>query len=310
MPFRLTPLILLIILLSACSREQAGDRLFVYTDAQGNLVAVQSRQESTEENNTPDQESDADPDGTARSVPRQQPGEVLDEETLKQTLEDDEDLQALLDADERDRFVVYPGGDGELVRAPVDLVAEREARAAQGPGYEDLDGLVEGGYIETMTAISADCCGHLPAHAQLLESGREVAFRFSEAERPSMAWQGSHTPVQVLRFSDELAAWRVISYKRPGGYLHPFALLLDEAGAPVLLVNNLFSRRYPETWYRYGFLQGTIAREPEHHYLVLYLPYDENNLSLGGVVAETDVPLSMTGELSVRGFARPPGAGN
>lgn len=63
-----------------------------------------------------------------------------------------------------------------------------------------------------------------------------------------------------------------------------------------MLVDQPFSRRYPETWYRYGYLQGTLEKDQGQHYLVVFLPYLQGRDGTDGLKLVTEGELVLTAQ--------------
>lgn len=202
---------------------------------------------------------------------------------------------------EDERFIVFPGADGQLVRQKYDAnevkaieKATRQARAE----IQDYQWISDT-YVEATVEIEVGCCSHLIAKAEELpvKGATDVEFSATQAQQIQLAAQSPTWPARLYKLPAGISAVLIKSYKKKKQYLHPQLLLLDDAGEPVLQVSNVFSKRYPETWARHGYMEGALIMEPNYRYLLLYLGYEEgqveglpfdvekeNSLSLDGVV--------------------------
>ena len=194
-----------------------------------------------------------------------------------------------LEARENDRFISYVDETGQLVSRPLDMGAEREAASSAPAPYETLDA---DAYLETYRALRADCCQHLLAEAQSLESGKEALLAFG-ADTPVLVGESAYR-ARIYSFPDEVSRVSLMAFIRKQGYLAVELLWLDKDGLPVMLVDQPFSRKYPETWYRYGYLQGTVEKEPGQYYLVVFLPYFESRPGTDGLKQVTEGELVLT----------------
>lgn len=287
---------LLCLLLAACSTGRQGGGLYVYMDEQGNLVAgeIPATQGAAAENIPA---ADADPD---------QPGpaavQALSPEQLSSAADEDLARSEAAPELEQERFVTYIDGDGQVTRQRVDLAAERRAKEERVPAFEDIEPALDDGYgyLETVTPVAADCCLAAMDEAQTLRPGQERLLRYNGEQSTRVAIGGAWLPARVLALSEDVREVRVLSFKQRGSYLHPQLLMLDELGRPVLQVDNVFTRRFPESWSRYAYIEGTLGREPGQRYLVVYLGYAEGGLP--GLLAEPDSELAIEGSVVVRGY--------
>ncbi|MFN3713134.1 MAG: hypothetical protein ACK4SX_05705 [Alcanivoracaceae bacterium] len=279
----------LIALSASCSNsrpDQGG--FYSWVDAQGNLVTVPREAETSPQEASaaaPDEEGDGEPYLT------------------------DEEISSRLEERERDRFVVYTDASGYRVVQQVDVVEARKTREEALAGRsERLDDQAQL-YVERMEGIPADCCRELLARAATLKPGAELLFSF---ERGPWQWVRvpELRPAAAIRLSADVSMVRFQSFLLPKGYLHPQALFLDADGQPMLLVDNLFVRRYPETWYRHGSLEGEVPVEAGATWLVIYLGYAGQSASGRPALVpgayywrEPSSPLAVQGELTVRGLA-------
>lgn len=286
---------LLALIASCTSNRPSSGGFYSYVDAQGNLVTVPREvSEPTQGAEQPSQEA-------ATGAPQSLDAAELEQQSEYAT---DEEVQARLEKLERDRFVSYTDVSGYRVTEPVDVVAAREAEAAAPKGYEVLQPEAAG-FIERVEGVPERCCVEPLDQAQTLEPGRELLVSFD----PPWDWVSMPTrhPAAAIRLEPGIAALRFQTFLSGRGYLHPQAALLDEAGTPILLIDNLFSRRYAETWARLGYLEGEIPLEPDAVWLVLYLGYaGESGAGRPEVLpgeyywAEPSSALALQGELVVR----------
>src|SRR5690606_5625621 len=117
-------------------------------------------------------------------------------------------------------------------------------------------------------------------------------------------------PAAAIRLDPAVKQLRIQTFLTQRGYLHPQAVFLNRDGEPMLLVDNLFSRHYPQTWYRLAYLEGDVPVEEGAVWMVLYLGYAGEGARgrpelLPGQYywAEPTSPLALKGELVVRGLA-------
>lgn len=304
--------VLLASVLAACANQGEDTRFYSYVDETGRLHTVESEAAPAQQR----AEAEKSQKTTAVKPPNEAPfgpfGKLSDDALHSQSANysivgeasripaEEENIEALLE-EEDERFVVFPGADGQLVRQRYDAneakafeIAARKARA-EAKDYQ----WVSDTYVEATVEIDANCCQHLIAHAQAFEAkgNTDVEFSTTQSQRMSLAQGSPSWPVRVYKLPSDVNAVVVKSYKKKKTYLHPQLLLLDDAGAPVLQVSDVFSKRYPETWARHGYMEGALALEPNFKYLLIYLGYeagqvgelpfdveDEHSLSLDGVV--------------------------
>ncbi|EKF72808.1 hypothetical protein A11A3_16822 [Alcanivorax hongdengensis A-11-3] len=203
-----------------------------------------------------------------------------------------DEVEADLKDKERDRFVTYMDATGQLVNRPVDLVAAKEAKENAGPGYQTV---AQDQYLETYREIRSDCCKHLIDDAIALHLNRQRSIHFGDE---SALMVGDEPYRAVLLAPDEgVSAIDVRAYLKNKGYVAAQILWLDSSGTPVLLVDQPFTRRYEENWYRYGYLEGTLPRQQGQTYLVVFLPYTQDHPSTDGLTA------TLSGDLVVTGVA-------
>lgn len=286
----LAALVLLCLVTAGCTTSGSRGGFYTYVDDQGNLVTgeLPVSQEVAES----PQKS-----GTLLSTV-----ETLATTPMDYAPENAAAVDSLPEQEVEERFVTYLDGDGQITRQVIDLDAARRAEAERGPGYDliEREGAEPVGYIETVTPVGTDCCAGLLAEAATLRPGQEVMLTFNAAQSQQIRVGQQWVPARALKLRREVTDIRLLSFKQHGRYLHPQLLLLDEQGIPVLQVDNVFTRRYPETWARYAYIDGTLPREPGHRYLVVYLGYAGGGLP--GLVREVDSELVMDGSVVVRGY--------
>lgn len=277
-------------LIASCSNNRpSSGGFYSYVDAQGNLITVpREGPENAEEQSQVDEV------------------EPLDSASLEQQAEyaTDEEVQARLEKSERDRFVSYTDTSGYRVTEPVDVIAAREAEASAPKGYEVIQPGVTG-FIERVEGVPERCCIEPLDQAQTLKPGQELLVSF-DAPWDWVSMPARH-PAAAIRLQPGIAALRFQTFLGGRGYLHPQAVFMNEAGTPILLIDNLFSRRYAETWARLGYLEGDIPVESGAVWLVLYLGYaGESGAGRPEVLpgeyywAEPSPPLALQGEMVVR----------
>lgn len=259
-------------MLVACQNQPGSEgHFYAYTDAQGNLItsdpAVGNQQVETESR----------PQNGKRTA-KAEPAEKLGSDELAD-YRPSEQVDAEMEARERDRFITYVDESGQLVSRSMDMKAEKDAIAARPEGYQTL---APAPYLETYRAIRADCCQHLLAGAEQIKPGKDKLLAFAD-ESEALAGEQRYR-AQVLALAEGVDQVELKAFIRQKGYLSVQLLWLDEQGRPLLLVDQPFSRQYPETWYRYGYLEGTLPREPGQHYLVVFLPYFQDEPATDGLL--------------------------
>ncbi len=260
----------LCLLLSACQSSTGQGEFYVYTDAQGNLVTIEKPvSEQTAEEAKEDSVETVDTSGAdLLSAPLEdyRPSEEIDQE---------------LAAKERDRFITYVDESGQLVSRPVDMVAEKEAKNRVEPDYAELPG--GDGFLETYRTIRQDCCLHLLEEIETLGAGQEMLITFGPDSPVLLGDQPFKA--KALKLAENVNSLDLKAFIRKKDYVAAQLLWLDEQGRPLLLVDQPFSRKYPETWYRYGYLHGTFPRESGQRHLVVFLPYQQQQPSTDGLQA-------------------------
>ena len=256
--------------LSACQNSPGQGEFYVYTDAQGNLVTIEKPvSEQAAEEAKEDSVETVDTSGAdLLSAPLEdyRPSEEIDQE---------------LAAKERDRFITYVDESGQLVSRPVDMVAEKEAKNRVEPDYAELSG--GDGFLETYRTIRQDCCLHLLDESETLGAGQEMLISFGPDSPVLLGDQPFKA--KALKLAENVNSLDLKAFIRKKDYVAAQLLWLDEQGRPLLLIDQPFSRKYPETWYRYGYLQGTFPRESGQRHLVVFLPYQQEQPSTDGLQA-------------------------
>jgi len=299
----------LLVGLSACANQTENKHFYSYVDETGRVHTVETEQKAKSEPQTepvvevkPKAPSDTPFGPFGRLSEGAEQSQTANYSIVGEAsrIPEEESTEALLE-EEDERFVVFPGADGQLVRQRYDAnevkayeKAAREARA-EVKDYQ----WVPDTYVEATVEIDADCCQDLLPKAVELDTKGSTDVEFSQAQfqRLSLAAGSPSWPVRIYTLPPDIGAVVVKSYKKKKQYLHPQLLLLDDTGTPVLQVGNVFSKRYPETWARHGYVEGTVTMEPNFSYLLLYLGYEagqyeglpfdveeEHSLSLDGVV--------------------------
>ncbi|KGD65748.1 hypothetical protein Y5S_00972 [Alcanivorax nanhaiticus] len=267
---------------SAMPTGDSASGLYVYTDAQGNLVTLERPAEKTPE--PPSEQAEATSNPKPAAVPR-----AMGEDSLEDYRPSGEIDQELAER-ENQRFVTYVDETGQLVSREINMGAEWAAAKAAPDNFQAL---TTDGFMETYRAIRADCCSHLLETAKPLEAGDERLVSFDGGSE-TMVGENAYR-VHAYRMDDKLRGVTLNAFVKGEGYLAAEVLLLDAQGVPVMLVDQPFSRKYPETWYRYGYLQGTLERETGQQYLVVFLPYFESQPGTDGLLKVTQ------GELVIKG---------
>jgi hypothetical protein len=317
-------LFFLLICSAACQnpaqRGEEDKHFYSYVDARGNLVTVDSDGRSGGP-----KESELEPaEGKGETVAGvQQKGGSLGEavpgqgiqafmdvnpEKFQTPEEAKEKLEARVRESEQNRFVSYRGPEGEIVTRPLDLVAERRAakQREQSPGFEELER--DPRFRERKTRVPADCCRHLVEDAAVLREGTNTRLRLDGS---LLIRLDRDRPATVVRLGPGIGVIEVKSYLRKQSFLAPQLLVLNKEGFPILKVDSLFTRHYPENWARHGFMQGRMERAPSFAYLVFYLPYaviGEEGMRQEPVRREGDDPFqhSLQGELVVEALPHRP----
>lgn len=216
----------------------------------------------------------------------------------------EQEIEARLEARDRDRFVSYPDEDGRVVTHALDMKAVKEATSARGPGYDTLEP-DEQAYAAGSVALRADCCVEALEGAIELKPGDESRLAFSGASVSTIELDGLR-PAMVFRLMPGVARVEIQSWLREQGYLHPRLLFLDQKGEPLLLVDYPFSRRYPETFLAWPSLFGDIPVPAEAAWAAVYLPYagvEEGRAFLSGEPvpgSEPDMALRLQGDAVIR----------
>lgn len=315
-----------LILLHACASKpgnQESSGFYTWVDAQGNVHSVApkaaaKRPESplssaVDESTQPPAAAQDDPQASAEGAPTFKQRALASTPDELWAMSDDgyisqEELDAKLEQRERDRFVSYPDEQGRLVPRAVDLPAEREARNKTNVGYEEIgEATVE--FTDTATQVTASCCAAGVVDARVLSVDTQVRLNFSSRNVATVMVNGRH-PALTFALDQSVAAIELEAWLTRAGYLHPQLIYLDQNAVPMLLVDNVFSRRYPETLFRHPSLFGKLPVPEGARWVVVYLAYverhrDENQLQSGAMVSgqEPEVPLALQGDAVLRALA-------
>lgn len=284
MKFRLSAVVLSLAAVVACSSSPPGEQPGFYTwvDAQGNLVTV-------ERGDTPPAgkaDGAVPPTSSgASAIPRAEAPSVTPTDNIvtadnpvalweagDDAYVTEQEVQARLEARDRERFVTYPEEDGRLVTRSLDMKAVKDASASRGPGYETLAQAPGPEYAAGSIALRADCCARALEKAIELKVGEESRLVFTGRTVSAIEVDGLR-PALVFRLESGVTRLEVQSWLRDQGYLHPQLLFLDQAGSPLLLIDYPFSRRYPETFFAWASLFGEVPRPADARWVVVYLPY-------------------------------------
>lgn len=292
---------------AGCSNPDRDGGFYAYTDASGRLVTGEIPAKDTAADSTP-ADIEVAPVPATRPEPAPPVPEAVDTDVLAaelwqpaagaQSTPDAAAWSAAETDDPSDRFVTYYDASGQLQRERIDVPAAQAARRERAAAYVAIEAPDSEEFLETVTPIRADCCQHLREGATLLRPGKEHSLRFAPGQGPFLRQGDRLLPARVVALAPEVKDVELVSFKRGGQYVHPQLLVLDGEGTPVLQVNNLFTRRYPESWAHYASVQGTLPREPSHRYLIFYLDYSAAAQALW--VPEQDAALSEQGALLVR----------
>ena len=257
--------------------------LYVYTDAQGNLVTMERNREPEPRPSRPAAPS------SDTSNPKMAESTPLGVDNLDDYRPSGEVDQELINR-ENQRFVTYVDETGQLVSRPVDMGAERAAAQAAPAPYEAV---AADGFMETYRPLRADCCVHMLDTAKSLEVGSENLVSFDD-DSLQMAGESGYRAM-VFKLEEPVSGVTLNAFIKKKGYLAVELLWLDASGTPLMLVDQPFTRKYPETWYRYGYLQGTLERESGQQYLVVFLPYTEEQPGTDGLLQVTQGELVLWG---------------
>lgn len=302
--------------LAACqpgARNTDEGRFYSYVDAQGNLVTVErAPAKQGEQASSAAKSGGAETEMGGEGPPNGGNPEAMevDPDQYQTPEQATQGLKEKVREDERDRFISYRGPEGEIITRPLDLVAEREAAEhkearKKARAFERLPD--SGRYKESTSRVPADCCRHLIEDAGLLERGSNIRLRFKQVRHVKL---DRDRPARVLRLGPEVGALEIRSFIRENQYLAPRLLVLNAEGRPILKINNMFTRYYPENWARYGYMGGRVERSRDFAYLVFYLPYavmDENGprLEPDAQKGAGEFKRALTGELALTGRRGP-----
>lgn len=300
---RLAGLLVLFSLAASCTNTNRPSEggFYSYIDAQGNLVTLKR---------APEPEAEPVDKQTIAANQRKRLAE-LDADSLGEPGEyqTDEQVQQRIDELERDRFITYTDASGYQITEPVDVVAARKAKAEESAIYRPFTEGISG-YVERVEGVPERCCDEPLKGVAELKLGMEALLSFDRPWR----WVSmpKRHPATAIRLAPGTVALRVQTFFGGRGYLHPQVAFLDQNGVPILLIDNVFTRQYPETWIKHGYLEGELPVEPGSVWAVFYLSYagesrDGRPELIAGeyLWAEPSVPLSLKGELLVRALRIP-----
>ena len=275
--------------------QQGG--LYQYVHAQGNLVTMQR---------PPTHDADKSlPSGAIKLEPV--PAEVLDD--TQESYLSDAEVDKLLENRERDRMISYVDSSGYRITQSFDVVDAREKREAERQARYDSLGNRVSNFIERLEGVPQLCCRAPLKAAQTLKAGEEQLLSFATPPWQWVIMPASH-PAVALKLAADIHTLRVQSFLQASGYVHPQAVFLDRNGIPLLLVDNIFARHFPEAWHRFAYLEGDIEVDEEARWVVFYLGYATQSgqgrpeLVPGDYPwADPSAPLGLQGELVVRGLS-------
>lgn len=286
------PWLVLLPVIAGCSASpQDNDRSFYsWVDPQGNVVSV-VRDDGASASPVEAQAGQAERSGSgapeqAAPVRPEQPRATTPAELWQLDLTDyesEDQVSARLEAQERERFVSYPDESGRVATYPLDMTAVRESRPERNDDYEELPaGSMP--YIERKATITASCCDAvLDAQSSLgVGDQRRLTFRGKAVRFLDI---GGLRPALVFLLEEGVEELELQSWISGSGYVHPQVLFFDSTGKPLLLVDNVFSRRYRETLFAWPSLHGVIPVIPGADRVAIFLPYaslDDGRLRMSG----------------------------
>lgn len=295
-----TLLVIVATLSSGCaSRDQQSDsdKFYTYIDATGTPVVIAR---DSVEDDVLRQESDSKPEASIISradsgddAPSVTPStQNVAEDALPPLAQNPDQLwalpdeqylgvdqiEALFNAQDRDRFVTYVDETGQRRTEALDLAAVRSAddeapqEEAQGeslfPDVASGDAaVVTEGWLE----ISHDCCRQAIERAPEVTHTGEAPLRFSGAHLALIKLDGAR-PALALPIPADTTSLRIQSWQARG-YLLPQLMFLDGEGVPLVHVAMPFSRFFPETWRSKARLEGRVPVEPGAQWVLFFLDY-------------------------------------
>lgn len=281
MSSRLLSVVLSLCAVTACSSSPSDDNAGFYTwvDAQGNLVTVERDDEPEKTSPSASDAASVESPATSAAPRPAVPGDDIVTadnpmalwEAGDEAYISEQEIEARLEARDRERFVSYPDEDGRVVTHPLDMKAVKEASATRDPGYEALEPDAEE-YAAGSVALRADCCVEALEGAVELAPGDEFRLAFTGTSVRAVEVDGLR-PAMTFRLVSGVARVEVQSWLREQGYIHPRLLFIGQQGEPLLLVDAPFSRRYPESFFVWPSLFGDIPVPADAAWVVVYLPY-------------------------------------
>lgn len=268
-----------------------GTGFYTWVDAQGNLVTV-AREPQAPESAGVTVDSAAGNAGTEAQVPSAAPsgnGQSSAATSAPSLAEDiastpdelwlagddaylpESEIMARLEQRERERFISYTDESGRLVTEPLDMAAVRESSKTRDRGYEEL-AHDETSFATGAIRISAGCCRAVLADASALRAGDEARLDFVPLLARTVQLGAAH-PAAAYRLGEGVSSVQLQSWIAKGGYVHPQLLFVGADGVPLLLVDNVFSRRYRESFFSWPSLSGEVPVAPGAAWVVVFLPY-------------------------------------
>lgn len=288
-------LTLSLLLLAGCQTAGNNDRQFYsYTDSQGNLVTVQASKKSdpgSGEANTSAQARPSPGKSGNNGRPATAPVQLATDDLSQYRSSDDIDKE--IREKESNRFVTYIDEKGQVVRQTVDMSAPEHAKKSNDVDYRAFRARHD--FQEGYRSIRADCCLNVLEKATPLSTTKQQTVVFDDKSRALLS--DKHYMAKAFLVADNVTAVVVRSYIQKNAYIAAQMLWLDAHGRPLMLVDQPFTRRYPETWMRYGYLQGTIPRNAGQKYLLVFLQYNKIHALTEGLEA------GLHGDLVVRALA-------
>lgn len=269
-----------------------GAGFYTWVDAQGNLVTV-AREPQAAESAGAAVASAAETGGAETGVPSTATSEngqsseaansapdvtesvASTPDELWQAGDDaylpESEIMARLEQRERERFISYTDESGRLVTEPLDMAAVRESAATRDRGYEEL-AQDETSFTTGAIRINAGCCRAVLDEASLLGAGDEARLDFVPLLARTVQLAAAH-PAAAYRLGEGVSSVQLQSWIAKGGYVHPQLLFVGADGVPLLLVDNVFSRRYRESFFSWPSLSGEVPVAPGAAWVVVFLPY-------------------------------------
>src|SRR5690606_36424469 len=189
-----------------------------------------------------------------------------------------EEIEALISAQDRDRFITYVDETGQRRTEALDLAA---VRSAEEEVPEDEEGgealfpaddsgrpvIITEGWLE----IPVDCCEQAVERAAEASETGEASLRFSGKHLALIHLDGGR-PALALPIPPGTDTLRIQSWQARG-YLLPQLIFLDSAGVPLVHVAMPFSRYFAETWRSKARLEGRVPVEPGAQWALFFLDY-------------------------------------